>query len=112
MKLILLATTSGKELYIKTDLDTDLALLRFKLETQESVRDYNDVYHGDANEAPHYDYLYLSTEVVENDYDDDYDSYDYEHCDDEYDYYASDFFDHDDVPEPIPCPCCGGSGHM
>ena len=66
MKLILLATKSGKEFYIKTDLDTDLALLRFKLETQESVKHFNDDYCGDANEATHYDHLYLSTDVVNN----------------------------------------------
>lgn len=96
MKLILVATKSGKEFYIKTDLDTDIAILKFELETKENVRHYNDDYCGDANEATHYDYLYLSTDVVdntqENAYDDSYYDYLYE--------------------QRIPCKCCGGSGYI
>lgn len=83
MKLILVATRTGKEVYIKTDLPTDLALLRFKLETMETVRHFNDDYCGDADEATHYDYLYLSTDKGEDIPENDYDDYDY--------YYANEY---------------------
>lgn len=101
MKLILVATRSGKEFYIKTDLDTDLALLRFKLETNETVRHFNDDYCGDVTDDTHYDFLYLSTEVIndepENNYDDEY-------------YAELEAPEWDD--EPIVCKCCGGSGYL
>ena len=107
MKLILVATSSGKEFYIKTDLDTDLALLRFRLETQESVKHFNDDYCGVVTEDTDCDFLYLSTEVVDDESEDDYDDYDYYHYEDVVHYYESSV----DL-EPVPCPCCGGSGYM
>lgn len=105
MKLILLATKSGKEFYIKTDLDTDLALLRFKLETQESVKHFNDDYCGDVTDDTYCDFLYLSTEVVNDEPENDYEYY---HEDEEYPELEAPEWDF----EPIVCKCCGGSGYL
>ena len=114
MKLILLATRTGKEFYIKTDLPTNLAILRFELETMETVRHFNDDYCGDANEATHYNYLYLSTDAGDDTPEDDYDPYEH-YAYNPYDWgecYAPDpeLSSYDE--EPVPCPCCGGSGYM
>ena len=95
MKLILVATRTGKEVYIKTDLDTEMALLRFKMQTGEVVRHFNDDYCGAANEATHYNYLYLSTDVDEP-----------SDLGDEFEPGFEDYY------EPQICNCCGGSGYI
>lgn len=105
MKLILVATRSGNEFYIKTDLDTDLAILRFELENMETVRHFNDDYCGDVTDDTHCDFLYLSTDVVDDEPENDYDGYDY------YDYKEEEEHPEWDL-EPQICRCCGGSGYM